>query len=334
MKIPISLIKITEEIGNNMNLVQGPGGNISYKKNDSLYIKASGTKMSEVRFKNIFVKVNINEIISEIENKSYDPIKNNCKDDQFLKPSIETSLHALMPHPYVIHVHCVNTLSWVVQKNYQDKIANALGNINWITVPYVKPGIDLARAIKDRLNESHADVILLTNHGLIAGADSPEKASRIIKKISHKLSSLEEEKIPINITRLNQFLINKNYQLPKYEYVHQLAYSDFYSQIVSKGNLFPDQVVFLKSGFKIINNLNQFLDSSKFNFENLPIALIQNKGVLVPKYFRDSNEDTLLGLSKIILKIPKNASINYLTKKDENDLINWDLEKHRQKLNT
>ena len=97
MKIPISLIKITEEIGNNMNLVQGPGGNISYKKNDSLYIKASGTKMSEVRFKNIFVKVNINEIISEIENQSYDPIENNWEDDQFLKPSIETSLHALMP---------------------------------------------------------------------------------------------------------------------------------------------------------------------------------------------------------------------------------------------
>ena len=40
MKIPISLLKITEEIGNKINVVQGLGGNISYKKKDSSYIKA------------------------------------------------------------------------------------------------------------------------------------------------------------------------------------------------------------------------------------------------------------------------------------------------------
>lgn len=334
MNIPISLIKVTEEIGNDITLVQGPGGNISYKKNNFLYIKASGSKMSEAKTKNIFVKVNLNTIISSIENNDCDPIKNSWEGDTLMRPSIETSLHALMPHSYVIHVHCVNTLSWVVQKNYQDKIKHYLRNINWISVPYVKPGIDLARALKHRIKNSNADVVFLSNHGLIAGSDSPEKALKIIRRISHNLVNTGEARFPINIKGLNQYLINKNYKIPKYEYVHQIAYSDYYSQIASRGNLFPDQIVFLKNGFVIINNFDQLIPLNKLRTEDLPILLIPNLGVLVPEYFKDTNEDTLLGLCMIILRIPKTAFINYLTTKDKNDLINWDLEKHRQKLNT
>ena len=40
MKIPISLLKFTEEIGNNINVVQGFGGNNSSKQKVSLYINA------------------------------------------------------------------------------------------------------------------------------------------------------------------------------------------------------------------------------------------------------------------------------------------------------
>ena len=64
-------------------------------------------------------------------------------------------------------------------ENYQDKIANARKYKDISTLREAR--IDLARAIKDRLNESYADVILLTN-GLVAGADSPEKASELLKK--------------------------------------------------------------------------------------------------------------------------------------------------------
>ena len=51
MEIPFDLIEITEKIGKDINLVQGPGGNISYKHNGFMYVKASGTKMSDVKKK-------------------------------------------------------------------------------------------------------------------------------------------------------------------------------------------------------------------------------------------------------------------------------------------
>ena len=57
--------------------------------------------------------------------------------------------------------------------------------------------------------------------------------------------------------------------------------------------------------------------------------MIPNIGILIPRTFKEVNEETLLGLS-MILRLPKDASINYLTKKERNDLINWDLEIHRK----
>ena len=80
----------------------------------------------------------------------------------------------------------------------------------------------------------------------------------------------------------------------------------------------------------IINSLEELLLLSKLRANKLPVVLIPNTGILIPRTFKDVNEDTLLGLSMIISRLPKDASINYLTKKERNQLINWDLEMHRK----
>ena len=68
MEIPRSFIEITAKVGNNINLVQGPGGNISFKKEGYMYIKASGTRMSDAKKKNIFVKTDYKKIMSALNN--------------------------------------------------------------------------------------------------------------------------------------------------------------------------------------------------------------------------------------------------------------------------
>ena len=148
MEISKSLINITEKIGSDINLVQGPGGNISFKRDGFMYIKASGEKMSDAKNKNIFVKTDHNIFLTSLDKNEPDPIKNSWEKSSLMRPSIETTMHALMPHKYVLHVHCVNTLSWVVQKNYKKKINTFLKGFNWKSVPYKKPGIDLSNEIK------------------------------------------------------------------------------------------------------------------------------------------------------------------------------------------
>ena len=100
MGISKSLINVTEKIGSDINLVQGPGGNISFKSNGYMYIKASGEKMSDAKNKNIFVKTYLNKIISSLNNNDPEPMKNSWDKNSQMRPSIETTMHALMPHKY------------------------------------------------------------------------------------------------------------------------------------------------------------------------------------------------------------------------------------------
>ena len=65
MEIPFDLIKITEKIGKDINLVQGPGGNISYKHNGFMYVKASGTKMSDVKKKIFLLKLITEKLLKQ-----------------------------------------------------------------------------------------------------------------------------------------------------------------------------------------------------------------------------------------------------------------------------
>ena len=333
MEIPSSFIEITEKVGKDINLVQGPGGNISFKKDGYMYIKASGTRMSEAKKKNIFVKTNHKKIISALNNNEPEPLKNCWIQNSLMRPSIETTMHALMPQKYVLHVHCVNTLSWLVQKNYQKKINPFMRGVNWVSVPYKKPGICLSNEIKNITAQSNADVILLSNHGIVAGSDTPEGVLKKISSISKKLYISELKKKEIVLEKFGNYLLSKNYKLPKYDYVHKIAFSKFHYLIATKGNLFPDQIVFLENGIVKINSPEELINLSKTRIKNLPVVLIPNLGILVPRTFNEVNEVTLYGLSMIISRLPQNASINYLNKKDQNELINWDLEKHRKKIN-
>ena len=332
MEIPNSFINVTEAVGKDINLVQGPGGNISYKKNGMMYIKASGTKMCDARKKNIFVKTDHKKILKAIENNEIDPIKNNWQENGHMKPSIETSMHALIPHKYVLHVHCVNALSWIVQKNYQKKFNLLLKGFNWKSVSYKKPGISLCNEIKKAISNSNTDIIFLSNHGVVAGADSPKKVFNLIKDISEKLYLTELNK-QVNLDKIYKFLDCKEFKLPKHSYIHKIAFSKYHYSIMTKGDLFPDQTIFLEKGIFIVDSLEEIHKIVNSNINQLPVVLIPNVGIIVPKNFKEVNEDILLGLSMIVSRIPKNTSINYLSNNEKKDLINWDLEKFRKKLN-
>src|SRR5690606_4545213 len=71
-----------------------------------------------------------------------------CLDPAAPAPSVESLLHAFLPHPAVQHSHAdviVNLTNLdrggeVVREVYGDDV---------VVVPYVMPGFDLARAVRD-----------------------------------------------------------------------------------------------------------------------------------------------------------------------------------------
>ena len=178
-------------IGSDPLLVQGAGGNVSWKDGDALWVKASGTCLAEAELKETFVPVNLTHLQAAIkeQNFSVDPKVINSST---LRPSIETLLHALMPHKIVVHLHAVEILAHLVQINAIQKINKLVGaEVNWIYVEYFKPGCDLAREVSQKLiTRKDADVVFLGNHGVVIGGSGIEEVFTSLQKLVFKLKSM------------------------------------------------------------------------------------------------------------------------------------------------
>ena len=123
-----------KKIENNRFLVQGTGGNVSWKDNSTMWIKASGKSLKNSTNEEIFVPIDLNG--NEI----------NKKDIFKLRPSIETSMHRVLPYKYVIHLHSVEHIAYS-SSDYYD--INTIKNQIFFRVPYSKPGQLLSNNINE-----------------------------------------------------------------------------------------------------------------------------------------------------------------------------------------
>ena len=178
------------QIGADPLLVQGAGGNVSWKDGDALWVKASGTWLAEAELKDIFVPVNLSLLQTALSKNDFS-VKPEVSSNSDLRPSIETLLHALMPHRVVVHIHAVEILAHLVQVNAKVEIKNLVGDaVKWIYVDYFKPGADLARAVSEQLtNRSDADVVFLGNHGVVIGGEDVEDVASMLRTLISKLQT-------------------------------------------------------------------------------------------------------------------------------------------------
>ena len=130
-----AVIEYCSIIGSDPLLVQGAGGNVSWKEGDTLWVKASGTWLAEAAEKDIFVPVDLQHLRTAIEKGDFS-VTPKVLGDSVLRPSIETLLHALMPHRVVVHLHAIEILAHLVRDNCQTDFQLLLdASIHWTTVP-------------------------------------------------------------------------------------------------------------------------------------------------------------------------------------------------------
>lgn len=137
-----AIVDFCARIGRDRLLVQGAGGNVSYKSNGALWIKASGTWLADAASQEIFVPVDLAHLQSAIARDDFEvsPISRDV--DARLRPSIETLLHALLPHAVVAHLHEINALVHLVQKTAKCCCKNdwaILVNGCWWTITNLAP---------------------------------------------------------------------------------------------------------------------------------------------------------------------------------------------------
>ena len=309
-------------IGSNPLLVQGAGGNISWKDGKTLHVKASGTWLAHAKDKNIFVAVDGEHLGGAIEEKNFEasPKVLNPSD---MKPSIETMLHAVMPQKIVVHLHLVNVVAWMVRENCRIEHLPK-GHFTYTLVNYHKPGPALARAIHSKIkNCSDVDVVFLKNHGVIVGGGDLDTVSRIIKKLDDIFRQEPRPKvdIPSSVT-----LPNGGYRFIACQKIQQLVFdNDLFQRISKDWAIYPDHVVFLGGRPHIYHREDEIDDTSE-------IIFLKNRGVFAKTASGPAQMEQLLCYYNILARQPPQEKLVSLSPEQIADILDWDAERYRQRL--
>lgn len=154
---PSDLNEVSAKIGRNLNFVQGPGGNTSFKDESNIWIKASGTRLVDADTKCIFAQVSRHAHERDVTQTTSDPW-------MALQPSIELPLHAIISSSYVVHTHSVSAISLGLRVDATTLLAD---HPEIAIIPYVRPGDSLSNKLKEVVDTKSTKVALLQNHGLL-----------------------------------------------------------------------------------------------------------------------------------------------------------------------
>lgn len=195
--VPPELVAMTRTLGQpNMNLVVVGEGNTSAKVDShSFWIKSSGRGMQDIG-EDAFVQVYFEPVLDLLDGS----LSGTALQDAMMaarvdqeagrRPSVEVTFHALLLHGcevnFVGHTHPLAVNQLLCSSRAEQFARNRLfpdeavlcGPVS-VFVPYVDPGLPLARAIREQV-KSYMDeygeapkVILLQNHGLIVLGQTP-----------------------------------------------------------------------------------------------------------------------------------------------------------------
>lgn len=335
-----ALRAFSASIGRDPALTQAAGGNTSIKIEDIMWIKASGTWLSHSLDRDIFVPVQLDRLREGLAHS--DPACETCLDyiDQTLnpkglRPSVETTVHGLMPQRVVVHVHCVETISWAVRADAEDILAPKLEGFSWRFIPYARPGVPLARAMLERLRPAH-DVVILGNHGLVVAASSVIGAQSLLSQVTQALRRRARPAPPYDPAALERIAGGSDYRLPEDVLIHSVATDPTSLAHAGRGSLYPDHVVFLGPGVFVLapeENLQQALRRAKAEgFGEPQIILIPAKGVLVHRRSVAAVGPMARCLADVTARIDLDEPVRALAKQDVDALANWDAEKYRHSL--
>src|SRR3954470_17210632 len=128
------LRELSARIGGDPLLTQASTGNTSIKLGNVLWIKASGRWLADAKHDDILVPLQLSEVKQYIH-RQVDP------SEVYAGASIETAMHAVVPHPVVLHVHSVNTIAWAVRQDARYQLERRLKGLRWQWIPYVPSGL-------------------------------------------------------------------------------------------------------------------------------------------------------------------------------------------------
>ncbi len=302
---------LSAQLGQNPLRVQGPGGNTSIKHGNMLWIKASGTELADADSKPIFLAVDRAAAREEALGAGDGTCKNTVLDPSAgLRPSIETTFHALIDWPVVVHTHSVATIVHAISDEGLSTAREKLSDVAVATVPYCKPGRPLTEAIAKAIGPD-TKVVLLGNHGLIVAGPTVSEVAALTEDVEDRLA------MPVLDERTPSTLPPKGW-----EYIENaaIACDRRLSSLATSGSYYPDHVVFLGPGLPTTP-----VDDS-------PAFLHLQHGLAIREGATAAQRAMAQCINDVLTRLPLDWVPNAIGHEAEAALLNWDAEKYRQAL--
>jgi len=189
----------TRLLGGEPKLVLHGGGNTSVKTRmaditgtplDVLCVKGSGWDMGTIEAPGLpAVRLDPLRGLQGLQALSDEDMVNvqraNLLDSKSPNPSVETLLHAFLPHKFIDHTHSNAVLALTDQPDGEALAADLYGK-RAALVPYVMPGFALAKKCSE-VGKAHPDVegLILLKHGIFSmGATAEEAYVRMIDLVT------------------------------------------------------------------------------------------------------------------------------------------------------
>jgi len=183
-------IYTSQIIGREAELVLHGGGNTSVKSTvttllgeitEVLYIKGSGWDLETIEPAG-FPALDLNylrrlrPLAALTDEEMVNQFRTHMLDASAPNPSIETLVHAFLPHKFIDHTHADAIVTLTNLQNAESILKKALGD-NIAILPFIMPGFPLAKAMAE-LFESRPEVecIILMHHGIFTFGDDARTA--------------------------------------------------------------------------------------------------------------------------------------------------------------
>ena len=288
-------IYTTHLLGSEKKLVLHGGGNTSLKETQKdffkntinvIHVKGSGWDMSNLNEEGMPTLL-LDPLMKTLKLKQMNDdkmvkyLRNNLLNPSSPNPSVETLLHAFLPHKFIDHTHS-NAILSLVNLVDSKKILKKLYGKKLGIVPYVMPGFDLAKKCYEVYNQNKdIEGLLLLNHGIFTFAETAKDSyDRMIKFVNIAEAFISKTSIKVNQNkRLNKnqikidslsiqnnfrkflFDISGNKWILKLNSSKEdVAFSNLNNlqEMFSKGPVTPDHVIRIKAKPLILKDKNYY----------------------------------------------------------------------------
>src|SRR6201996_5693045 len=214
----------TRLLGSDPKLVLHGGGNTSVKTTmkdmlgddvEVICIKGSGWDMGSIEPAGLpAVRLEPLRKLRALAKLSDEDMVNfqriNLLDSGSPNPSVETLLHAFLPHKFIDHTHSTAVLALTDQPDGEAVVREVYGD-RVAYVPYTIPGFALAKSVADVFDKNpKVEGLVLLQHGIFTGGETASQAyGRMIEfvsmaeeRLNRQRKTLAQARLPAKIASL------------------------------------------------------------------------------------------------------------------------------------